>query len=158
MFGGSYVVAALVFVLAVAGAGIQGWHLRGKQADAEIAAIRSDLAAKVSAAEAKAAKVESRVVIQYRDKIIQVEKIGPEVAHEIQIVRDSGCVLPPEWVRLHDAGAGSDVQAPAGADAAAEGASCADAIETVRANYLAARENAEQLRALQAWAAGISSP
>ena len=47
----TYVVAALVFVLALAGAGYEGWHQRDRLALAEIGAIKSELEAKVAKAE-----------------------------------------------------------------------------------------------------------
>lgn len=153
--GVPYVVAALVFVLSCVGSYALGWKHRGKQAEAEIAAIHADLGEKLAKAQEKAAEVRERVVIQYRDRIQVIREVPPEVTHEIQVIRDSGCVVPAQWVRLHDAGAGVVPEAAAGAD---EPASCADAIEAIRANYTSARENAAQLEALQAWAAGISTP
>ena len=152
----TYVVAALVFVLALAGAGWEGWHQRGRLAEAEIASIRSEAETKVAQAEKRAAETSERVVIRYKDRIQVIRETAPEVAHDVQIIRDSKCVLPAEWVRLHDAGAGVPSQASAGVDDASQTIDCATAIETVRRNYAAARENAAQLDALQAWVSGVS--
>jgi hypothetical protein len=157
MIGGSYVVAALVFVLAVAGAGITGWHERGKQADAEISAIKSGLEAKVAQAEKRAAETSERVVVRYQDRVKVIHEVPQEVVHEIEVIRQSKCVLPAEWVRLHDAGAGVPSQAPGSADDTAQAISCADAIEVVRENYLRSRENSAELEALQDWIRGVSS-
>ena len=154
--GGSYVLAALVFVLAVAGAGITGWHERGKQADAELAAIKAEAQTKVAQAQKLAAETSERVVIRYQDRVKVIREVPQEVVHEIEVIRQSKCVLPAEWVRLHDAGAGIPSQAPGSADDPAQAISCADAIETVRRNYEAARLNAEQLAALQDWIASVS--
>jgi len=150
------VVAALVFVLAICGAGFTGWHERGKQADAEISAIKSSLEAKVAQAQKLAAETSERVVIRYKDRVQVIHQTAPEVEHDIQVIRKSDCILPSSFVRLHDAGAGIPSQTPAGADESTETVTCADAIETIRTNYEAARANAAQLEALQAWADGVS--
>ena len=156
MIGGTYVVAALVFVLAICGAGFTGWHERGKQADAEISAIKSGLEAKVAQAQKLAAETSERVVIRYKDRVQIIHETAPEVEHDVQVIRQSDCTLPAEFVRLHNAGAGVPSETPAGADDASQTISCADAIETIRANYEAARANAAQLEALQEWAKGVS--
>jgi hypothetical protein len=149
------VVAALVFVLALCGAGYTGWHQRAKLADAEISAIRSELETKVAKAEKLAAETSERVVIRYKDRIQTIRVVEPEVQHDVQVIAASDCKLPSSFVRLHDAGAGVPSQTPAGADDPAA-IPCSVAIETIRENYKAARENAEQLEALQAWVAGVS--
>jgi len=156
MIGGPYVLAALVFVLAIAGAGFTGWHERGKQADAEISAIKSGLEAKVAQAQKLAAETSERVVIRYKDRIQVIHQTAPEVAHEVQILRASDCKLPLSFLRIHNAGAGVPSETPAGADESTETVTCADAIETIRTNYEAARANAAQLDALQEWAKGVS--
>jgi hypothetical protein len=156
MPGGSYVVAALVFVLALAGAAYEGWHQRDRLAVAEIGSIRSEAETKVAKAEKLAAETSERVVIRYKDRIQTIRVVEPEVAHEVQVIRDSKCVLPREWVRLHDAGAGVPSQAPGSADAAASEIDCATAIETVRENYTRAAENSAQLEALQEWVKGVA--
>ena len=156
MIGGTYVVAALVFVLAICGAGFTGWHERGKQADAEISAIKSGLEAKVAQAQKLAAETSERVVIRYKDRVQIIHETAPEVEHDVQVIRQSDCTLPAEFVRLHNAGAGVPGETPVGADDASQTVSCADAIETIRANYEAARANAAQLEALQEWAKGVS--
>ena len=156
MIGGTYVVAALVFVLAICGAGFTGWHERGKQADAEISAIKSGLEAKVAQAQKLAAETSERVVIRYKDRVQVIHETAPEVEHDVQVIRKSDCTLPAEFVRLHNAGAGVPSETPAGADDAAQTVTCATAIETIRSNYEAARANAAQLEALQEWAKGVS--
>jgi hypothetical protein len=154
MPGVPYVVAAIVFLGMLVGAHEVGYHRASKVGKAELAQIKSELEAKVAQAEAKAATVSAREVIKYRDRVVRIRETAPEVAHEIQVIRNSPCVLPPEWVRLHDFSV-NDSRASGGTD---ETASCADALEVVRENYLRSRENAAQLEALQAWAAGVSAP
>lgn len=149
-------VAALVFVCSVVGAGLYGYHERGKRADAEIAALKSEADKAVAQAREQAAKVSEKVVIQYRDRVVKIRETPPEVAHEVQIIRDSDCRLPREWVRLHDAAASGEDPAPGGIDETPANVDCAGAIEVVRENYLRSRENAEQLKALQAWAEGVA--
>ena len=152
----TYVVAALVFVLALAGAGYEGWHQRDRLALAEIGAIKSELEAKVAKAEKLAAETSERVVIRYKDRVQVIREVPPEVEHEVQVIRDSKCVLPAEWVRLHNAGAGVPSQTPGTTDGEAATVDCATAIEVVRENYARSRENAAQLEALQDWAKGVS--
>lgn len=152
----TYVVAALVFVLALAGAGYQGWHQRDRLAVSELNSIKAEAAAQVAKAEKRAAETSERVVIRYKDRVQVIREVPPEVEHEVQVIRNSKCVLPAEWVRLHDAGAGVPSQAPGTTDGEAATVDCATAIETVRENYTRARENAAQLEALQDWAKGVS--
>lgn len=152
--GSAYVVAGLVFVLALAGAGFEGWHQRDRLAVAEIGAIRSQAEKEVADEKAKAAQVSEKVVIQYRDRIKVVRETVPEVVHDIQVIRDSDCRVPAEFVRVHNDAAGSPPEPAAGTDGTA---SCAEAIETIRANYQTAREQAEQLKALQDWVSGVAN-
>lgn len=152
MIGGQYVLAALLFVVAVGGAGYEGWHQRGKQADAEIRAIQAQAEKEVAQAKQQNAEVSQKVVIQYRDRIKVVREVSPDVQHDVQVIRESGCRLPPEFLRLYNESAGSENQPAIGAD---DSAACADAIATLRENNLRSRENAEQLKALQAWAEGV---
>lgn len=152
-----YVVAAVVALAALIGAHEVG-HGRGKRAgEAKLAAYQAQAEAESEKLRAKAAEVRERVVIQYRDRIKEVRVPEPvEVIREIEVIRKSDCVLPPEFRLLHDSATGADGQAAAGADVRAEAVDCATAIETVRENYKRARENAEQLKALQEWAASVS--
>ena len=154
--GGSYVVAALVFVLAICGAGFTGWHERGKQADAEISAIKSGLEAKVAQAQKLAAETSERVVIRYKDRVKIIHETAPEVEHDVQVIRQSDCTLPAEFVRLHNAGAGVPGEASSGTDDSADSIGCAEAAEVIQQNYQACRVDQERLSALQEWAKGVS--
>ena len=152
----TYVVAALVFLASIIGAHEYGYHRASKVCDAQIQSIRADLETKVAQAQKLAAETSERVVIRYKDRVQIIHETAPEVAHDVQVIRQSDCTLPAEFVRLHNAGAGVPGETPAGADDAAQTISCADAIETIRTNYEAARANAAQLEALQEWAKGVS--
>jgi hypothetical protein len=151
-----YAVIALVVIVALMGAAYSGWHQRDRLAVAEISAIKSDLETKVAQAQKLAAETSERVVIRYQDRVKVIREVPQEVVHEIEVIRQSKCVLPAEWVRLHDAGAGVSSQAPGAVDDAAEEVDCATAIEVVRENYARSRENAEQLAALQEWISSVS--
>jgi hypothetical protein len=150
------VVGAVVALAVIVGAHEVG-HGRGKRVgEAELAAYKAQAEAESEKLRAKAAEVRERVVIQYRDRVKEIRVPETvEVVREIEIIRRSGCVLPPEFRVLHDGATGADGEAPGGADEPAESIDCAAAIETIRENYRRARENAEQLKALQEWAAGL---
>lgn len=65
---------------------------------------------------------------------------------------DAACTINRSFVRLHDAAAAGELPEPArDADAAAAGIALSAVAGTVAANYQTCHENAEQLRALQAW-------
>lgn len=65
---------------------------------------------------------------------------------------DVACTINRGFVRLHDAAAAGDLPEPAGdADAAAARIALSAVARTVASNYQTCHENAEQLRALQAW-------
>lgn len=150
-----YVVGAVVALAALIGAHEVG-HARGLNVGrAELAAYQAQAEAESEKLRAKAAEVRERVVIQYRDRIKEI-RVPQEVVREIEIIRQSGCVLPPEFRVLHDGATGADGQASGGTDAEASPVDCATAIEVIRENYRRARENAAQLEALQEWAASVS--
>lgn len=155
MIGGPYALAAVAVLVATSLSFAGCEHQRAKAAKAELVAYKAEAAANSAKAEAKSAVVSEKVVVKYRDRIKEVRVVGPEVVREIEIIRESGCKLPREWVRLHDSATGQGPEAPGGADGSAE-VSCAAAIEAVRENYQRSRENAAQLEALQAWAASVS--
>jgi hypothetical protein len=155
MIGGSYVVAALVFVLAICGAGFTGWHERGKRADAEMASVVAQAAQKVAEAKQQNAEVSQKVVTVYKDRIVKIREVTPEVQHDVQVIRDSGCTLPAEFVRIYNDSAGYETPTPAGVDGPL-GITCADAVEIARANNKEAREREAKLSALQSWAEGVS--
>lgn len=156
---GTYALAALGLV-AVVGFGYGKYQsVRADRTEAEFSAYKSQAEAESEKLRAKAAEVRVEVVTQYRDRVREIRVPEPvEVVREIQVLRDSGCVLPGAFRLLHDSAAtGASGEAPGGTDDAAE-ISCAAAIEGVRENYKRSRENAAQLEALQKWAASVSSP
>lgn len=98
--------------------------------------------------------IEKEIVVQYRDRIVKVREVEPEIRSQVEVIREKhpGCVLPPEFRLLHDTAASGSPPAPsaAGADGPAE-VPCDVAAETIARNYQASRENAEQLKSLQEW-------
>ena len=154
----TYVVAALVFLASIIGAHEYGYHRASKVCDAQIQSIRAELETKVAQAQKLAAETSERVVIRYKDRVQIIHETAPEVEHDVQVIRKSDFTLPAEFVRLHNAGAGVPSETPAGTDESTETVSCADAIETIRANYEASRENSAQLEALQEWARALANP
>ena len=156
MIGTQYVVAALVALAVLVGAHELGYS-RAKRVGAEqLVAYQKAAEAESAKLDAKAAQVETKVVIQYRDRVRVIREIGPEVIREIEVIRQSDCSLPPEFRVYHDRAAGADGQASGGADVPAP--DIATVAETIAENYRIARENAEQLKALQEWAASVSAP
>lgn len=154
--GGAYV--ALAVGIAFAGVGLYAkiQHHRAEAAISGFAAYKAEAEAETQRLRAKAAEVRIEVVTKYVDRVKTIRVPEPvEVVREIEIIRQSDCKLPAAWVRLHNATPRSGVDAPAGADDAAE-VTCATAIEAVRENYKRFAENASQLEALQSWAAQVS--
>lgn len=154
-----YVVGAVVALGVVVGAHEIGHARATRVGESRLAAYQAEAKAESEKLRAKAAQVSERVVIQYRDRVKEIRVPEPvEVVREIQVIRDSGCVLPAEFRLLHDAAAqGGSGEAPARTDAAAAPVDCATAIEVIRENYRRHFENAAQLKALQEWAASVAS-
>ena len=72
---------------------------------------------------------------------------------------DAACTINRGFVRLHDAAAAGELPKPAGdADAPAAGLALSAVAGTVAGNYQSCHENAEQLRALQAWVREMAAP
>ena len=71
---------------------------------------------------------------------------------------DAACTINRGFVRLHDAAATGELPEPArDADAAAADIALSAVAGTLAANYQTCHENAEQLRALQAWVSEMAT-
>ena len=80
------------------------------------------------------------------------DTIIKEVPVYVPVQADAACSINRGFVRLHDAAAAGELPEPArDTDAAAAGIALSAVAGTVAANYQSCHENAEQLRALQAW-------
>ena len=103
-----------------------------------------------------------KVVTEYVDRIRVVREKGDTIVKEVPVYvpvqADAACTINRGFVRLHDAAAAGELPEPArDADAAAAGLALSAVAGTVAANYQTCHENAEQLRALQAWVSEIPS-
>ena len=144
-------IAALAVALTglgwVKGAGhVQSqWDAAVHQQTLQIAAVRQ-----------RQAEATVQVVTRYVDRVRVVREKGDTIIKEVPIYvpvqADAACTINRGFVRLHDAAAAGELPEPArDADAAAAGIALSAVAGTVAANYQACHENAEQLRALQAW-------
>lgn len=103
-----------------------------------------------------------KVVTQYVDRVRVVREKGDTIIKEVPVYvpvqADAACTINRGFVRLHDAAAAGDLPEPArDADAAAAGIALSAVAGTLAANYQTCHENAEQLRALQAWVSEMAS-
>jgi hypothetical protein len=115
-----------------------------------------------AAAEVKVVQAEKtvEVVTKYVDRVrevkVQGETITKEVPVYVPVQADAQCIINHGFVRLHDSAAsGVNPGAPGNADAAPSGIALSTVAETVTINYNIARQNAEQLKALQEWVKAI---
>lgn len=144
-------VAALAVALIglgwVTGAGhVQAqWDAAAQQQNLVIAAVRQ-----------RQAEATVQVVTQYVDRVRVVREKADTIIKEVPVYvpvqADSACTINRGFVRLHDAAAAGELPEPArDADAAPAGLALSAVAGTVAENYQTCHENAEQLRALQAW-------
>jgi len=99
---------------------------------------------------------------RFIDRVRIVREKGGTIIKELPVYvpvqADAACTINRGFVRLHDAAAAGELPEPArDADAAAAGIALSAVAGTVAANYQTCHENAEQLRALQAWVSAIPS-
>ena len=125
---------------------------------------RAVAAQRLEAAEMQAKQAEAtvQVVTQYVDRVRVVREKGQTIIKEVPVYvpvqADAACSINRGFVRLHDAAAANDLpQAARDADAAASGLALSAFAATVAANYQTCHENAEQLRALQAWVSELAA-
>ena len=103
-----------------------------------------------------------KVVTEYVDRIRIVREKGDTIVKEVPVYvpvqADAACTINRGFVRLHDAAAEGRMPEPArDADAPAAGIALSAVARAVATNYQTCHENAEQLRALQAWVSEIPS-
>lgn len=111
----------------------------------------------VAAVRERQAQATVKVVTAYVDRVRILREKGETIIKEVPVYvpvqADTACTINRGFVRLHDAAAAGELPEPArDADAAAAGIALSAIAGTVAANYQTCHENAEQLRALQAWA------
>jgi hypothetical protein len=127
------------------------WDAAVQQQTLQAAAIRE-----------RQAQATVKVVTEYVDRVRIVREKGDTIIKEVPIYvpaqADVACTINRGFVRLHDAAAAGELPEPArDADAAATDIALSAVAGTVTANYQTCHENAEQLRALQAWVSEMAS-
>ena len=144
-----------VAALAVALIGF-GWIKGASHVQVQWDAAIQQQTLRVAAVRERQAEATVKVVTQYVDRVRFVREKGDTIIKEVPIYvpvqADAACTINRGFVRLHDAAAAGELPEPArDADAAAAGIALSAVAGTVAANYQTCHENAEQLRALQAW-------
>lgn len=122
--------------------------LRATEAEAEASRLSTELAF---------ARVTTRVVTRYIDRVQVVRERGQTIVQEVPVhvtaEADARCPVPRGFVRVHDAAAqGLPLAGSAGdPDAPAPGLALSGVATTVAGNYTTCHEIREQLNALQEW-------
>ena len=147
-------------LLALAALGIAvfgfGWLKGASHVQAQWDAAVQKQTLQASAIRERQAQATVKVVTEYVDRVRIVREKGDTIVKEVPVYvpvqADAACTINRGFVRLHDAAAAGELPEPAReADAATAGIALSAVARTVAANYQSCHENAEQLRALQAW-------
>lgn len=124
------------------------------QAEWDAATVKQSLA--VADIKTKQAEATVKVVTEYVDRVQIIRRAGETIIKEVtKYVPSDTCTLPAGFRLLHDTAAAGNDPDPAGI-ADAQPVPAQTLAETIAENYTACRLNAEQLNALQSWAAGQS--
>lgn len=133
-----------------------GWIKGAGHVQAQWDATAQQQTLQAAAFRQRQAEATVKVVTQYVDRVRVVREKGDTITKEVPVYvpvqADAACTINRGFVRLHDAAAAGDLPESArDADAAPAGLALSAVAGTVAANYQTCHENAEQLRALQAW-------
>ena len=133
-----------------------GWIKGASHVQARWDAAIQQQALQTASIRERHAQARVKVVTQYVDRVRVVREKGETIIKEVPVYvpvqADAACSINRGFVRLHDAAAAGELPEPArDADAAAAGIALSAVAGTVADNYQTCHENAEQLRALQAW-------
>jgi len=133
-----------------------GWIRGASHVQARWDAAMQQQALQTAVARERQAQTTVKVVTQYVDRVHIVREKGETIIKKVPVYvpvqADAACTINRGFVRLHDAAAAGELPEPArDADAAAAGIALSAVAGTLAANYQTCHENAEQLRALQAW-------
>nr|WP_254210449.1 hypothetical protein [Burkholderia multivorans] len=139
-----------------------GWIKGASHVQAQWDAAIQQRALQAAAARERQAQATVKVVTQYVDRVRVVREKGETIIKEVPgyvpVQADAACTINRGFVRLHDAAAAGELPEPArDADAASAGIALSAVAGTVAANYQTCHENAEQLRALQAWVRDVQT-
>ena len=137
-----------------------GWIKGASHVQAQWDAAIQQQALQVAVARERQAQATVKVVTQYVDRVRVVREKGETIIREVPVYvpvqADAACTINRGFVRLHDAAAAGELPEPArDADATAADIALSAVAGTVAANYQTCHENAEQLRALQAWVSEV---
>lgn len=153
-----------LLVLAVLGVALVGfgWIKGASHVRAQWDAAIQQQALQAAAARERQAQATVKVVTEYVDRVRLMREKGDTIFKEVPVYvpvqADAACSINRGFVRLHDAAVAGELPEPArDADAAAAGIALSAVAGTVAANYQICHENAEQLRALQAWVTKTSA-
>jgi hypothetical protein len=124
-----------------------GWIKGASHVQAQWDAAIQQQALQAAAVRERQAQATVKVVTQYVDRVRVVREKGDTIIKEVPVYvpvqADAACTINRGFVRLHDA--------------AAAGIALSAVAGTLAANYQTCHENAEQLRALQAWVSEMAS-
>lgn len=149
-----------VAALAVALTGF-GWIKGAEHVQAKWDAAVQQQTLKAAAIRQRQAEATVKVVTEYVDRVRIVREKGQTIIKEVPVYvpvqADAACTINRGFVRLHDAAAAGELPEPTrDADAAAADVALSAVAGTLAINYQTCHENAQQLRALQAWADSIN--
>ena len=133
-----------------------GWIKGASHVQAQWDAAIQQQTLQAAAIRERQAQATVKVVTEYVDRVRIVREKGDTIIKEVPIYvpvqADAACTINRGFVRLHDAAAAGELPESArDADAAAAGIALSAVAGTVATNYQTCHENAEQLKALQAW-------
>ena len=139
-----------------------GWIKGASHVQAQWDAAAQQQTLQATAIRERQALAAVKVVTEYVDRVRIVREKADTIVKEVPVYvpvqADTACTINRGFVRLHDAAAAGELPEPArDADAASAGIALSAVAGTVAANYQTCHENAEQLRALQAWVSEIPS-
>jgi len=147
-----------LLVLAALGVALVGfgWIKGVRHVQAQWDAAIQQQTLQVAAVRERQAQATVKVVTQYVDRVRVVREKGDTIIKEVTVYvpvqADAACTINRGFVRVHDAAAAGELPEPArDADATTAGIALSAVAGTVATNYQTCHENAEQLRALQAW-------
>jgi len=148
-------LALVLFAAALIGFGF-GWIKGTGHVQAQWDAAIQQQTLQAAAVRERQAQATVKVVTEYVDRVRIVREKGDTIIKEVPVYvpvqADAACAINHGFVRLHDAAAAGELPEPArDADAAPADIALSAVAGTVAANYQTCHENAEQLRALQAW-------
>ena len=156
----SSVPAGVWYALLVLLLGLIVWKAIDSYGDGRYEQGRVDLLAEQAKAQVKLEvaqeKVTERVVTEYVDRIVEVEKAGRTIIKRVPVyvtvVDDSRCTINAGFVRLwNDSNQGKVSESSAGADAAPSGVVLSEVATQKATEALICRKTEQQLISLQQW-------